>query len=133
MPIPSDVLKEVQGSHNGPCTTKDVEDMMNVERANMHDGSQHMGQPAIYHRAIHAKVLPEADKEQLVAGAEDMVTLKENRTVPVEVHWAQDSEYSLGTEHLSHSGSQRARTLLDPGGRRLHPYTVRGGSVDAAR
>ena len=53
MPIPAAVLEDVKGSHGAPCTTKDAEDMLNVERANMHHGSLHMGQPAIFHRAIN--------------------------------------------------------------------------------
>ena len=73
---------------------------MNVERANMHQGSKHMGQPAIYFRAIHGGVLDNADKAQLIADAQDMVTLKANRTVPEEVHWAKDADYSLGKVHF---------------------------------
>ena len=93
-------MQEVTASHDGPCTSKDVEDIINVERANMRDGNQHLGQPAIFHRAMNSKVLPDADKEQFVASAEDMVTVKEKRTVPEEVHWAKASDFSLGKEHL---------------------------------
>ena len=45
IPIPPMVLGEVEGSHGGPFTTNDTEDIMYVERANMHQGSLNMGQP----------------------------------------------------------------------------------------
>ena len=127
--IPQDIKEEVMASHDAPFTTKDAEDLMNVERANMHHGSLHLGQPAIHHRAINSNVLPDSDKQQLIAGPEDYVTLKENRTVPKEVHWAGqlNPEYSLGKEHLRAILEKRERELYPSPGAEAYtrtPYAV---------
>ena len=127
MPIPPAVLDDVKGSHGAPCTTKDAEDMLNVERANMHHGSLHMGQPAIFHRAINSRVLPESDKQQVTAEGQDMVARRNCKKVPDEVHWARDSEYSLGKEHLNAILSQAERNQYGSPGSKAYlqqPFAI---------